>query len=38
MVKIITCDSVQEAKETEARLIRQHDTVNNGWNLRYEDY
>ena len=26
-----------EAKKLEATLIRKHDTVKNGWNLRYED-
>jgi excinuclease UvrABC nuclease subunit len=32
-----TCATADEAKELEARLIREHDTVANGWNLRYED-
>ena len=31
------CETVEEAKQLEAELIRKHDTVNNGWNLRYED-
>jgi len=36
-VKIRICNSVEEAKELEAKLIRKYDTVENGWNLRYED-
>ena len=36
-ISIKPCDSVEEAKELEAKLIRQYDTVNNGWNDRYED-
>ena len=31
------CSSVEEAKKLEAELIRKYDTVENGWNLRYED-
>jgi len=30
-------DSVESAKKLEAKLIRKYDTVNNGWNKRYED-
>ncbi|HQM86062.1 MAG TPA: GIY-YIG nuclease family protein [bacterium] len=36
-VKTRICNSVEEAKDLEARLIRKYDTVENGWNLRYED-
>jgi excinuclease UvrABC nuclease subunit len=36
-ISIKPCSSVDEAKQLEARLIRQHDTVANGWNDRYED-
>lgn len=36
-VRIIPCKTVDEAKALEAKLIRKHDTVDNGWNLRYED-
>lgn len=36
-VSIRKCSSVEEAKALEARLIRQYDTVANGWNQRYED-
>jgi excinuclease UvrABC nuclease subunit len=35
-VSIRTCSSVEEAKRLEAALIRKYDTVNKGWNLRYE--
>jgi len=31
------CDSVEQAKQLEAKLIRQYNTVENGWNDRYED-
>ncbi|HYK74210.1 MAG TPA: hypothetical protein VEV44_13975 [Pseudoneobacillus sp.] len=36
-VTLKLCHSVEEARQLEARFIRQYDTVNNGWNLRYED-
>lgn len=36
-VTIKICQTVEEAKALEARLIRLYDTVANGWNLRYED-
>lgn len=36
-VTLKVCQTVEEAKELEARLIRKYDTVENGWNLRYED-
>ena len=36
-LSIRPCNSVEEAKQLEAKLIRQHDTVQNGWNERYED-
>lgn len=36
-VSLKVCQTVEEAKALEARLIRQYDTVRNGWNLRYED-
>ena len=36
-VQIRICSSVNEAKNLEASLIRRYDTVENGWNLRYED-
>lgn len=36
-VSLKICQTVEEAKALEARLIRQYDTVRNGWNLRYED-
>lgn len=36
-VSLKVCNSVEEAKRLEAALIRKYDTVNNGWNLRYED-
>lgn len=35
-VEIRICQSVEDAKALEGRLIRQYDTVGNGWNLRYE--
>lgn len=31
------CETVEQAKKLEASLIRKHDTVENGWNERYED-
>ena len=31
------CNSVDQAKQLEAKLIRQYNTVENGWNDRYED-
>lgn len=36
-VSLKVCQTVAQAKALEARLIRQYDTVQNGWNLRYED-
>ncbi len=36
-VEIKVCETVAEARQLEGSLIRKHDTVNNGWNLRYED-
>ncbi|WP_130859705.1 GIY-YIG nuclease family protein [Gracilibacillus phocaeensis] len=35
-VSLKVCKTVEDAKQLESRLIRQHDTVENGWNLRYE--
>ncbi len=35
-VSITTCNTVEEAKRLEGELIRTYDTVNSGWNLRYE--
>ena len=32
-----TYETEEEARENEAKLIRKYDTVDNGWNLRYED-
>jgi len=37
VIQIKTCNSVEEAKQLEAKLIRKYDTVENGWNNRYED-
>jgi hypothetical protein len=34
---ITLCSSMEEAINLESQLIRKYDTVNNGWNLRYED-
>lgn len=36
-VSLKTCQTVEEAKSLEARLIREYNTVEDGWNLRYED-
>lgn len=36
-VTIKPCDSVEKAKKIEARLIRKYNTVENGWNNKYED-
>lgn len=36
-VSIKVCSSVEEAMQLEAKLIRQYNTVEEGWNLRYED-
>lgn len=36
-VTIKPCDSVEKAKNMEARLIRKYNTVKNGWNDKYED-
>lgn len=36
-VSVRICQTVEEAKRLEGALIRQHDTVRNGWNDRYED-
>ena len=36
-IETITTDTVDEAKELEARLIRKFDTVNDGWNKCYAD-
>ena len=36
-VSLKPCSSIDEAKALEGRLIREYDTVQNGWNLRYED-
>jgi len=36
-ISLKPCNSVEEAKQLEASLIRQHNTVENGWNDRYED-
>lgn len=36
-VSLKVCQTVEEAKALEARLIRQYNTVEEGWNLRYED-
>ncbi len=30
------CNSIEEAKQKEAKLIRKYDTVQNGWNDKYE--
>ncbi|MGN4946730.1 GIY-YIG nuclease family protein [Bacillus cereus group sp. MYBK104-1] len=35
-VSLHICRTVEEAKALEAKLIRQYNTVENGWNLRYE--
>jgi excinuclease UvrABC nuclease subunit len=36
-ISLMPCNSVEETKALEAKLIRQYDTVNSGWNDRYED-
>ena len=36
-VTLKVCSSVEEAKRLEGQLIRQYNTVEKGWNLRYED-
>ena len=36
-VTLRPCNSIEQAKQLEAKLIRQYDTVDNGWNLRYEN-
>lgn len=36
-VTLQTCDTEADARGLESMLIRKHDTVENGWNLRYED-
>lgn len=36
-VRLRTCETVEEAKKLEAELIRRYNTVEEGWNLRYED-
>lgn len=36
-VKMRVCTTVEEARVLEARLIRKYNTVEEGWNLRYED-
>lgn len=35
-VSLHICRTVEESKALEAELIRQYNTVENGWNLRYE--
>lgn len=35
-VKLVACETVSEAKKLEGQLIRKYDTVEKGWNLRYE--
>ena len=35
-VSLRICQTVEEAKALEAKLIRQYNTVEDGWNLRYE--
>ncbi|SDN85683.1 GIY-YIG nuclease family protein [Bacillus sp. OK048] len=37
-VTLKVCSSVEEAKRLEGQLIRQYNTVENGWNLRYEEW
>lgn len=37
-INLHICDTVEEARALEALLIRKYDTVNNGWNLRNENY
>lgn len=34
---IRTCNTVDEVKRLEGQLIRKYNTVEEGWNLRYED-
>jgi excinuclease UvrABC nuclease subunit len=36
-VSIKTCETVEEVKRLEGELIRKYNTVEEGWNLRYED-
>lgn len=36
-VKIKVCATIKEAKNLEKKLVEKYDTVNNGWNLSYED-
>jgi excinuclease UvrABC nuclease subunit len=36
-VSIKTCETVVEVKRLEGQLIRKYNTVEEGWNLRYED-
>lgn len=35
-ISIHICNNEEEAKQLEAKLIRQYNTVENGWNDRYE--
>ena len=37
VIQIKVCNSVEEAKQLEAQLIRKYNTVEEGWNDRYED-
>jgi len=36
-VEIRICKTADEAKKLEAKLIRKYNTVEDGWNKRYED-
>jgi len=36
-VNLRICSNVEEARALEASLIRKYNTVDKGWNLRYED-
>ena len=36
-VQLKVCSTIEEAKRLEGQLIRKYDTVEKGWNLRYED-
>ena len=36
-VEVIICNLADKAKELEAKLIREHNTVQNGWNDKYEN-
>lgn len=36
-IELIPCDSIEDTKRLEAELIRKYNTVEDGWNERYED-